>query len=264
MVYSEIHMPPLSDISVEDKDRVLDVIQHAHAINRHVDFFTWLQQEIRHFLPHDVLVATWGNFSTGALSYDIVSSIPGIRTQKIIEGMSLEPLISTLYYRWMTNEQQWYELEDFGLFMADSKQGFAASALGPFAEMMSVAVHGIHDKRSKDDCLYVFFSRAPSLKMNSALLRLLLPHIDAALRRIESLPRVDGNAIASTSFFGLSEREDEILNWVCLGKTNEEIGLILEISPNTVKNHLKKVFQKLFVSTRAQAAAKYKQAVDSR
>ena len=48
-----------------------------------------------------------------------------------------------------------------------------------------------------------------------------------------------------------------ILHWVKTGKTNFEIGIILTISPNTVKNHLKRIFQKLDVSCRAQAVAKY-------
>jgi DNA-binding CsgD family transcriptional regulator len=41
------------------------------------------------------------------------------------------------------------------------------------------------------------------------------------------------------------------------GKTNFEIGMILSISPNTVKNHLKRIFQKLDVTCRAQAVARY-------
>ena len=55
---------------------------------------------------------------------------------------------------------------------------------------------------------------------------------------------------------GLSEREAEIIRWVRLGKTNYEIGIILGISAFTVKNHLQRIFRKLDVSNRAQAAAK--------
>ena len=55
----------------------------------------------------------------------------------------------------------------------------------------------------------------------------------------------------------ISVREGEVMFWVGFGKTNEEIGMILGISPNTVKNHLKKIFQKLGVSSRAQAVARY-------
>jgi DNA-binding CsgD family transcriptional regulator len=54
----------------------------------------------------------------------------------------------------------------------------------------------------------------------------------------------------------LSEREVEILDWIAMGKTNPEIGLILDISAFTVKNHVQRVFKKLNVSNRAQAVGK--------
>jgi DNA-binding CsgD family transcriptional regulator len=56
--------------------------------------------------------------------------------------------------------------------------------------------------------------------------------------------------------FNLSQREAEILHWVAQGKTNVEIALILHISSFTVKNHMKRVFQKLNVTNRAQAVSK--------
>jgi len=56
----------------------------------------------------------------------------------------------------------------------------------------------------------------------------------------------------------LTEREAEILKWVALGKTNPEIGSILEISAFTVKNHMQRVFKKLDVSNRAQAVGKFR------
>jgi len=39
----------------------------------------------------------------------------------------------------------------------------------------------------------------------------------------------------------LTSREQEILRWIHLGKSNIEIGTILEISPLTVKNHVQKI-----------------------
>ena len=55
----------------------------------------------------------------------------------------------------------------------------------------------------------------------------------------------------------LSERELQIIRWVRAGKTNQEIGAILFISQNTVKSHLKRIFNKLNVTTRAQAVGKF-------
>jgi len=45
------------------------------------------------------------------------------------------------------------------------------------------------------------------------------------------------------------------MKWVRQGKTNYEIGAIMDISPFTVKNHLQKIFQKLNVNNRVQAVA---------
>jgi DNA-binding CsgD family transcriptional regulator len=59
----------------------------------------------------------------------------------------------------------------------------------------------------------------------------------------------------------LTPREQEILRWVYLGKSNGEVGAILKISPLTVKNHVQKILRKLNVVNRTQAVGK---ALDTR
>ncbi|MDO9105249.1 MAG: response regulator transcription factor [Methylovulum sp.] len=54
---------------------------------------------------------------------------------------------------------------------------------------------------------------------------------------------------------GLTFREAEILMWISRGKTNKEVGLILDSSPRTVNKHLEHIFEKLGVATRAAAVA---------
>lgn len=54
----------------------------------------------------------------------------------------------------------------------------------------------------------------------------------------------------------LTEREREVLDLLTKGMTNNEIAETLFISPNTVKRHLKAIFTKLDVSTRAAAVAR--------
>lgn len=53
---------------------------------------------------------------------------------------------------------------------------------------------------------------------------------------------------------GLTRREVEVLTWVTDGKTNAEIGEILDTSPRTVQKHLEHIFEKLGVETRTAAA----------
>lgn len=55
--------------------------------------------------------------------------------------------------------------------------------------------------------------------------------------------------------FAVTGREADVLLWIANGKTNREIGLILEMSPRTVNKHLEQVFRKLGVENRTAAAA---------
>ena len=54
---------------------------------------------------------------------------------------------------------------------------------------------------------------------------------------------------------GLTGREKEILVLVSKGCSNAEIGDMLHLSPNTVKNHLKNLFEALGAADRAEAVA---------
>ena len=54
----------------------------------------------------------------------------------------------------------------------------------------------------------------------------------------------------------LTGRESQVLLWISRGKSNREIGEILNISPRTVNKHLEQVFVKLGVENRAAAAAR--------
>ena len=51
----------------------------------------------------------------------------------------------------------------------------------------------------------------------------------------------------------LSKRELEIFNKLILNKTTKEIGIDLQISEKTVRNHISNVIQKLGVKDRSNA-----------
>jgi DNA-binding CsgD family transcriptional regulator len=52
----------------------------------------------------------------------------------------------------------------------------------------------------------------------------------------------------------LTEREKEVLRLVCDGLTNAEIAACLHVSRETVKSELKRIFRKIGVGNRTQAA----------
>jgi DNA-binding CsgD family transcriptional regulator len=61
---------------------------------------------------------------------------------------------------------------------------------------------------------------------------------------------------AAIRSLGLSRRECEILAMLASGGSNKEMARALGISPNTVKTHLGRVFEKLDVQKRVQAIEK--------
>ena len=48
----------------------------------------------------------------------------------------------------------------------------------------------------------------------------------------------------------IAQRESDVLIWVAQGKINQEIALILGLSPRTVSKHLENIFHKFEVSSR--------------
>jgi DNA-binding CsgD family transcriptional regulator len=55
------------------------------------------------------------------------------------------------------------------------------------------------------------------------------------------------------SSLGITEREREVLQLLAEGRSNKEIARRLGLSPNTVKTHLARLFEKLRVARRTEA-----------
>lgn len=55
--------------------------------------------------------------------------------------------------------------------------------------------------------------------------------------------------------FSITVREAEVLTWVANGKSNRDIGVILDLSPRTINKHLERIYRKLGVENRTAAAA---------
>jgi DNA-binding CsgD family transcriptional regulator len=65
-------------------------------------------------------------------------------------------------------------------------------------------------------------------------------------------PAFDGNPKAQAAL-GLSERELQVLQELAAGRSNKEIAAQLHVSPNTVKTHVARLFEKLGAKRRTEA-----------
>jgi DNA-binding CsgD family transcriptional regulator len=96
-------------------------------------------------------------------------------------------------------------------------------------------------------------------------LNVLMPHLAEICRRVWARTSAPTSTSApSTEELcrriqqkGVSAREAEVLSWVLQGKSNHEIALIMDISVQTVKNHLGSAYPKLGVENRTSAITNF-------
>lgn len=74
-------------------------------------------------------------------------------------------------------------------------------------------------------------------------------------------PRIAGNVLrrqtlmpTRSALSDLSERETEIIRLIARGLSNKEIASQLSVSEKTIKNHISRIFAKLGITARTQAA----------
>ncbi|MCH9808687.1 MAG: response regulator transcription factor [Alphaproteobacteria bacterium] len=72
-----------------------------------------------------------------------------------------------------------------------------------------------------------------------------------------SIPFIDIGALSDDPLENLTVREKELLRALANGWTNEQIASRIGISRNTVKYHLKNLYEKIGASNRAMAVAMY-------
>ncbi|RLA29828.1 MAG: DNA-binding response regulator, partial [Gammaproteobacteria bacterium] len=70
-------------------------------------------------------------------------------------------------------------------------------------------------------------------------------------------PFLDVRQINQSPLTTLTRRELEVLSALAAGQTNKQIAAAQNVSPNTVKFHVKNLFEKLGVNNRSQAIALY-------
>ena len=240
-------------------------ILRSREIKTNDEFLVWAQGTLQKFLPHEVLIAAWGDFSLGIIYYEIISDIPGVRT-KLMRAKEMAALLKRLYAFWISQGRVPSQLSADGSVVrcrdiVDKPLKFSMQRL------KTALVHAIKDVRGGSDSFYVLLSSNADIspeKRNA--FHQLLPYIDATLRQIEHFPvhaigdepseSAANKTLTIKNVLNLSDRESEIMGWVCSGKTNDEIGSILDISTFTVKNHLQRIFKKIDVVNRSQAVAK--------
>ena len=252
------------EFTADESTRFLRIVAECGGIRRHYDIYRWLRGEVQHFLPHDILLSAWGDFASWDLKLDLTSALPGVRTASLAH-CRVDSLLRQAYARWIDAGRSPVLVTPADI---EPPQYCHCPIHSALRRMRSVVVHGVHDKRSDSDSLFIALGAGAVAKGRStqrvlASLDALFAQIDAAFRKVPAFPLAAActGTREGANVLDLSVRELEVLESICKGKTNLDIAAGLDISPFTVKNHVQRIFRKIGVTNRTQAAARYTEAV---
>lgn len=231
----------------------LGEIMHQVRSVQNRDHLTLLASSINAFVPHEFSAS--GTFDLSRTDLRIGHSNYGSEHTHLYEtqGYVYDPAIQLLQKTTIATVSS-----DDLLDQEIPKEVINLKLDAGIKECLTVGVRGV-----LGTCTYFAFSnfdRRLKDKLRTTM-QILGPHLHLAYMRATSW--ADHGQVVSKSM-ALTDREAEIMRWVAEGKTNWEISVILHVSLNTVKFHLKNVYQKLGgVENRWAAVAQWQHAAQS-
>lgn len=226
-----------------------DAIGASLEINTPDQFCAWMRGDVQHIFPHGMMACGIGEIEhlDSCVQHIITCNFPQEYIQALQQqgGMIRSPII-----------EQWIKTRRPVLFEMLEQHGNSAW-LENFKRygLQNMAAHGLCDLQSRTTSYFAFAQIPGKLTTRHAgLLEMLVPHLHVALTR--ALHGVKKESSASRIMLQvLTEREQQVLQWLGAGKTNWEVAQILHISENTVKRHVQHILLKLKVKNRAQAVS---------
>ena len=237
----------------EERLSLMQIIDASLRVIKRHHFFSWSQGVTQFLVPHEILVCGMsGSRDPGMHMYFFSSSRYFNQDQFTAVCHPETGLMRHMITHWDSHGQP----------CLIGKHGHSATcnpawlALLEAHELRNAAVHGM---RGADGTIKSFFCfsrvKEPFPARLDYILHVLTPFLDATLSRVLAQEERDGY-LKIRSKVAVTGREMEILSQLREGRTNLEIAALLGISPHTVKNHVRKIMQKLGVQSRAQATVK--------
>jgi transcriptional regulator EpsA len=260
-------LPGSYELTAAENVRLLRVIAACAGVTNHRSLYLMAQAELQFFLPHDALVGVWGDFGADHLQFDVISSLSGMRTGRLRSGAGeITSLARRLHTRWADAGRRPVVLNE------------SPAELAIFPGMRSLLVHGTRNEREGCDNVYIalraqpFFVPHGDRKRLLALVDSVIHQLDIAFAKVAALraeaPPGERRELHHSrrrrerrrhrpAAGPLTARETEVAEHLSRGRTNAHIAGSMNISVNTVKNHIRRIFEKLGASNRTEAMAKF-------
>jgi transcriptional regulator EpsA len=240
-------------LSSHDLEHLVVTIEASLLVKKRFQFFLWAQGALQGFIPHETLLCAYGDIARMRFRHETFSrSVLSAQAEQDI-GDPVHGLLPRIVDDWLRGGGVPQMFSPDGEDQVGRRQLFSDLTRCKFG---SVAAHGAKEVQGEFGSFFVFMCLAnPPGARDAYLLDLLMPYLHMALHRMLAHEH-SGTTLEVSTETRLSKREIQVLHWVKNGKTNQEIGQILDVSPLTVKNHVQKIIRKLNVTNRAQAVGK--------
>lgn len=236
----------LVTVSPVELERLLITIESSLQVHRRYQFFLWSQGALQSFLPHDVLVIGYGEYGTPGFRNEVLARANLLEDRALTR--EIDKLVQLIVDAWHN-----------GGFMP---RLYAAEGDGAISEALArlglghALAHGAREFLGETSGFFVFL-RMPQVpgRRQAYFADVLMPYLYTTLHRMLHAEK-DSPERRLRPGVKLSQREAEVISLIRDGKTNQQIAVILELSPLTIKNHVQNILRKLEVANRAQAVAK--------
>ncbi|MHB0986603.1 MAG: XrtB/PEP-CTERM-associated transcriptional regulator EpsA [Sulfuricella sp.] len=238
----------------EDQEHLVSVIDSSLRVMNQHHFFSWSQGIVQNLLPHEILVC---GIATGVESPMRFKRFSSSRYFGDAHFSAVCHPDGGLLPRMIARSNETGRPCMLGAGASKRHYDEAWLPLLERSELRNAAADG---QRGPDGRLksYFCFSRValPLGPRVEYLLQLLVPFLDTAFSRVLSNEEPDHGIDCPHSVPPVTMREVQILNYIKLGKTNQQIAEALNLSPLTVKNHVQKTLKKLKANNRSHAVAR--------
>ncbi|MBF5038675.1 helix-turn-helix transcriptional regulator [Methylophilus sp. 13] len=248
-------------LNEEQRTLFMEVIEESLRLQNRAHLFNWLQRGFQYLLAHEVVIIAVRGMERASYDYEYLTSSRYFGDAQFdLVLHEQDGLVNQAFMQWgKLGTPLFYTTEHAS--QVHSHYAIEQIAAEPMlaSELKRFVVHGFGNEHSRIATM-VMFGRlsSPSNARTAHLLELLMPHLHCAIVKVTSnkCPSVLSTATKNGRVKPLSKREVEVLEWLLVGKTNWEIGNIMQVSPLTIKNHVQNILRKLDVENRSQAASK--------
>jgi DNA-binding CsgD family transcriptional regulator len=241
-------------ISRRHVDQLLQALMSPPAATLK-DLAGWINCEIRPIISYRLLLCGIGTASSSASE---IRDVVRFGSGHLPHG-DLSPRYRSVL---QSASQCWNKARRPILLAAhDVTSEMVRTKLADISDLMdapNIAIHGSSCDAANISSIFVLAGSSSAVLEDYAhVLYLLAPYLHTALQQALSTAQHEQSVskVAFNNTSKLTHREQQVLEWLRLGKTNSEIGQLLGISDKTAKTHVQAILSKLGVANRGQAVA---------